>query len=325
MTITWDATTGWSLPDLCPWACNDDFHGFDGGCRANVAFDDCYIQWPPTVEEWVRRDVDFYGRVVTSASPDGDEIPGLKSQVCFADAPLEPGFSLDDLTCEEAVLNTEASGPDPEYMATVQFEVEADLDYVFAFSGDGGTTWKACDLDGIVGDGSVNPGSVDVWGVPRNNGFEDWDSTGMPIAWTKAADTGVAREDEVVREGDHAVRLTRQSTSNAGNEFSANLAPVDGDVDYTFTMNVFDNDPNARVNIAFQWYDEAGASLAGASYGTIYTEDSDEWQALTRTAKSPTAARFVRVLTRVYAQSGGTPTGGSVVVDGYLVEPTPEE
>jgi hypothetical protein len=323
--ITYDAETGWSAPDRCPWECATGFHPFDGSCRANVDFSTCYIQWPPVVEEWIGREVTFYGRVATTAAAEGGVIPGLESKVCFGQAPLAPGFDLDDLTCHDAALNTEAGSADPEYMASVAFEVEAELDYVYAFSGDGGGTWQACDLRGIVGHSSVDPGAVSVWGIPRNGGFEHWADTGLPVSWTKAVDTGVERDADVVRDGDYSVKLTRRSTNNANNEFSATLAPVDGSTEYLFEMWVFDNNPNARINIVFQWYDASGTSLAAASFGSIYTEDGDEWQKLTRTATSPEAARFVRVATRVYSQSGGAATGGFVYMDGVFVSPVVDD
>lgn len=305
--IRYDAETGWTEPGLCPWECAEGFHGTDDEvCIANVSFDTCYIQWPPAVEDWIRQDVSYYGRVATSAARVGDEIPGLTAQWCYARAPLMAAFTEDDLTCEPAALNVESIDGDPEYSIEYSFEDEGEFDYVFAFSGDGGGSWTYCDTEGVVGESDPVPGAISMYGVPRNASMEMWDDGAeLPLGWNRNSDLIVEREETEVRTGDYSAKLTRNSSNNGANEFYSDWARVDPEVEYLASMWFYDNDSTVRGRIIFDWYDIDGNRIGSTYYGG-YTSDSEEWQQLSKDQVSPEGAHWIRFATRVYGDVGGS-------------------
>ena len=244
-------------------------------------------------------------------------LTGITAQVCWRSGLIVAPVDLEDLVCVPAEYAAEAAGADA-YLAPALFPTAGTWRYLVAFSGDGGATWTACDTEGPVA-GNVSAGVASVFNVP-NGGFEALDS---PLTgWSTDSGLDVEAETEAVHSGLRAARLTRTTTVNSDADFVAIAVPVTPGAAYTISMWFFDQDPSARGNVIYTWYDANGAPLGATSYGGTYSADLPTWQNITRAVTAPATAASIRISTRVYAQSGGAATGGSFVVDDVALIPS---
>jgi hypothetical protein len=295
----------------CVLVCDEGFHDGGGVCVPNHVIAECALVEPETLTgQVVGRPVDFYGRVrVEGLTGTGERVPGIEGQWCYApvtDAPLNPA----NFVCTSAEYvgpSVEAPGAD-EYMATAAFQTPGSYHYVFTFSGDGGVEFVPCGL----ADGEL--GFAEVIGPP-NADFEEWDG-GIPAGWSAGNGTEVAQETQRVLRGQYAMRLTRVRNNNAATEVSSALTPVVGGIEYHFDLWLYDIDPDVAAGHIIQWFDAAQEVLATPSYAshTTYPGDLAEWQLYRRTFAAPADAAYVRIATRLYVQSGGQATGGSLVL-----------
>ena len=319
VTIHYTTADGWEDPAECAWACNDGYHRDGDGCLENVEINWCNVQWPTDLNPWfVHWPVTIYGQVyVVGGTGQADPLPGILAKLCFAPEGLPDPVVIEDLVCVDATYNT-AVGNNDEYMVEYIFDTRGYYEYVYAFSGDGGANWEICET-------ASGPGEADIRLNPVNGDFEDWvDVEGVwtPEAWTWGTALTVAREEANVRSGNYAVHMTRSVANNAGTEFTSGLNPVIEGVEYEITWWFFDNDPNGRGRALYQWFNIDGNSVGGAIYGG-YTSDNADWQKITMTGVAPAGAAFVRVATRMYAQTDGIDPGGSVILDDVTVIPVP--
>lgn len=202
--------------------------------------------------------------------------------------------------------------------------------------GDTCEEWEECEVDTCVlktgrcdGDGDCveptpvcNTGShyCETAGLTVPNGdFELWTNGTMPDSWTADAGVGVAKETTTVHGGSASVKLTRNSTDNAQTDFLSAFVPITAGNAYTITFYYYDNDANARGSLIYTFYDAAQAAIGSTVYPGKYTTDQTVWQTVSVPVTSPAGAAYVGVGTRVYAQTDGTPTGGSVYLDDVTI------
>jgi hypothetical protein len=112
----------------------------------------CNLQFPPKMVSIQGEKRDVYGRVFIDGLTNQGSGPNPNSQVIG-----QVGFGSNDsdpttwTNWTAATANDGFSDPaNDEYMATVTIPTASatHYDYAFRFSGDGGNTWKYCDLDG---------------------------------------------------------------------------------------------------------------------------------------------------------------------------------
>ncbi|TNF35354.1 MAG: MBL fold metallo-hydrolase [Deltaproteobacteria bacterium] len=299
-------------------ACAAGFHDEGGLCAPNQVVTACAVQTRETsAEPGEAAPIVGVVEVGTETAAEG-RLPGIDVRVCAAPLGLTAPVALEALDCAPAEYVGDLGATDA-YQGLASFPGAGLWDYVVAASGDGGQTWTVCDVDGIVTD-SVNPGLGTAWNI-ANGGFEDQD--GPATAWTTDIGVEAEAETEVVHSGFRAVRLTRASTVNGETDFGSNGAPVVAGQSYTVSMWFYDDDGSARANVIYAFFDESDNQLGASSYGGTYTSDMDVWQNITRDVTAPDGAVSIRVSTRIYTQSGGQPTGGSVVLDDVAVLPAP--
>lgn len=109
-----------------------------------------------------------------------------------------------------------------------------------------------------------------------------------------------------VTEGTYAAKCTWTSTSNQ--DVYSDVFTVTGDAAYTYTLDVFDNDPGGRVRMVIAW----GASN---SYSDVYSVDDANVQTLTMTGTVPTGETTAQIKLRFYDVSGGWTGSATVWVD----------
>jgi hypothetical protein len=155
---------------------------------------------------------------------------------------------------------------------------------------------------------------------PANGDMELWNSPPtLPSSWTAASGCGVAQEATIKHGGNYSVKLTRNSTTNSATEFASGMSPVVPAAIYKVSFWYYDNDVNAAGNVSYAFYDASNALLGTATYGSARTADLTEWQELTIDATAPANAAYIKVMMRVYQQSGGTTMGGFVYLDDVTI------
>jgi hypothetical protein len=115
----------------------------------------CRLQFPSTIDAQEGTSVTVYGRLLvnglTDLSMDGnDPHPLVIGEVGYgADGTTPPTAWTWTAATENSGYNP-TSSPNDEYMATLVVPASSGspYDYAFRFSGNGGTTWTYCDLDG---------------------------------------------------------------------------------------------------------------------------------------------------------------------------------
>lgn len=298
-------------------SCAAGAHLEAGVCALNRSINGCQVQgaafWGSAGEAMTVAATVSTGDMTASGRQ-----PGVDARVCWREAAIAWPIVYGDLTCVSAsYTNDTAIGE--RYAAPLTFPKAGLFKLIASFSGNGGTTWTACDPDGVA-TSAMKPATATIYNV-NNGGFEAMDS---PLdRWVADLGLDVEAETDRVHSGLRSVRLTRVSTVNADTDFTADAIAVTAGKSYTVSMWFWDTDPNARANVVYAFYDAADAPVGATSFGGVYTADQATWQNITRVVVAPTGATRVRISTRIYQQSGGTATGGAVILDDVALIPAP--
>lgn len=123
----------------------------------------CNLQHPPTIETDTATATTAYARVyaegLTDQSPGNDLDAALVVEFGYGD---DGSMPPDGWTWVAASANVGWNGNDAgepnndEYQADLSFAATGTYDYAARVSGDGGTSWSYCDLDGLV-EGGYTP------------------------------------------------------------------------------------------------------------------------------------------------------------------------
>lgn len=127
----------------------------------------------------------------------------------------------------------------------------------------------------------------------QNPGFETWTS-GMPDYWQKDDSIYIFQEDVIVHSGNLSVKDSLITQTQTSADFSQGYFAVQPNIQYNFSIWIYDNDPAGRVRQGIYWYP------SGSSWGTDYSVDSTEWQQLIFTVTSPSDAESALVVIRAY-------------------------
>lgn len=322
--VTFDPSTGeWSEAEQCPWECIDGFHldEVDPVCVANVDIGSCWVQWPLEVETWADWPTTYYGVVESTAPVEDDRAIGLRAQWCEGPAPISVDTPIEELSCAVATYNVDA---DPgfgfyEFFADGEFEAAGDREYLFAFSGNGGASWRLCDRTERPGEPfATGPGVAWVLGNPPNPTFDEWDDeSGRPVHWSFSPSLGTEQilregdDDPLVFSGESSMLAIRNSITPSANDIRSGRSPIDPTAEYDFTIWFLDDDPTVRANVNIEWIREDGTTIT-TTYGGTYTADSEEWQSIVRTLSPPSEAAYARIASRLYAQDSAPP-GGTII------------
>ncbi len=297
-------------------ACADGFHLETGLCVPNRNINGGALSTKLVWGEPLLG-TELVARVETqSGSTSEARVSGISARICWKSGNITPPIVLSELNCVDASYRGKsAASSDDLYGAAVIFPTFGTFKYIALLSGDGGQTWTAVDQNGIISQ-NITPGVAYIYNI-GNGGFETLD--GPLSQWT--ADLGIDAEAEpdVVHSGARAVRLTRISTVNADADFTAAPYPVVAGKSYSVSIWFHDTDPSARGNVIYTFFDASNAIVGSTSFGGVYTADSPQWQNISRLVTAPANATTMRVSTRVYSQSGGAATGGSIVLDDVAV------
>ncbi|MCF8364234.1 MAG: T9SS type A sorting domain-containing protein [Bacteroidales bacterium] len=129
-------------------------------------------------------------------------------------------------------------------------------------------------------------------------------SAQVPTNWfidtPSPGDISLAPNTEFFTEGVQSCRLTLY-TANVPYFISDNFA-VNMGADYTFSLDVLDNDSRGRLKIYADFYDVDGNDIYGEA--PIYTEDNPDWQTITWSAVVPDGAVFGYVWIKFYDTDG---------------------
>jgi hypothetical protein len=163
VTITYTTAGGWTSATPCAWACDGGYHAEGAACATNVAIEWCNLQWPTTYAAQVHVAEPIYGQVYSTTgagTADDGALPSVMARLCWSGtAPTFP-VDLGAMTCLDATYNVD-QGDNDEYVADLTLDAVGTYYYVYAFSGDGGATWTACDQGGVVND-PVEPGVATI-------------------------------------------------------------------------------------------------------------------------------------------------------------------
>jgi beta-lactamase superfamily II metal-dependent hydrolase len=320
----------WGLPDCATCApgyagpdcatCAEGYHAHDTACVPSVIATTCQIASPLALWTEPGEVTVVTGSLVAAGQTEAPgALPDVLARLCWAADPLVAAPELASLTCSAAAYDHDEGGADV-YRADLSFPLPGDYAYLYAFSGDDGATWTLCDANGPVG-ASVNPGTASCHNVP-NGGFERWDAAlTLPTGWAADAGVGVRLEGSTAHSGARSVALTRKSTNNADTDVVGAEHPVAGGGLYTLSAWFQDTSAAARGSLTYTWYDAAHLALGAMTFSSLYTVDAPSWQELAKAVTAPAAAATVRVSVRVYGQTGGAATGGSVLLDDVAVTP----
>ncbi len=123
----------------------------------------CNLQFPATIAATTADTTTVYSRIYVEGLTDqtvGNDIdPNLDVEFGYGADGSDPG---DDWTWVAGMGNVGWNGMDvgepnnDEYQGDLQFAAAGTYDYAARVSGDGGTTWVYCDLDGLV-EGGYTP------------------------------------------------------------------------------------------------------------------------------------------------------------------------
>ncbi len=295
--------------DACLWKCDPNHHEYNGVCMENVEIEWCAIHAPDEVAAPIDREIEFIGEIRADGTGEEDELAGLSAIWCHGPAPISVITGVEHLDCFTAGYDPQHEGGDNDgYVTLHAFDTPGEYEYVFAFSGDGGDSWQACDLDGFAGL-PLEPGEASIF-IPRNADMEDWvddeDGNLVPLHWTWNEELGVEREEDLVKYGDYAARLIRGGGDPEDNELTTmGLNPVQPDRLYEIEMAFHDDDETVSARFIYQWLDENGERTLGSPYYGSYTTESDDWQVLSRIVAAPEDAAFLRLATRIYGDEDG--------------------
>ena len=125
-----------------------------------------------------------------------------------------------------------------------------------------------------------------------------------PLNWyvdtPDPGDVSLTPNTENFTEGEKSCQLTL-FTTNVPYFKSDNFA-VNGGANYTYSVDVFDNDARGRLKIYCDFYDADGNDIYGEA--PVYSEDMDTWQTIAWSAVVPADAVEGYVWIKFYEQDG---------------------
>ena len=152
--VSGDGGGTWTYCDL--WLGSDD--GFSPSSMGTLTVTEvqytigyCALQYPPatTTPAGVPSE-NIFGRVYVEGCTDGDAFcGGILAQVGWGAPETNPSATPDDFSWTTASYNdAHIDDNNDEYQAQITESTEGSYKYAYRVSGDGGTTWTYCDLDG---------------------------------------------------------------------------------------------------------------------------------------------------------------------------------
>ncbi len=207
--------------------CNNDCSVNTSACYNVVSVNWCSTKSPLNFSINTNQTTDFiYGEVIPS---DISLNQSIKAQLCYTnDVTL-----LTNVTCKDAEYDLQNENIFM-YKTTLSFNSEGDYYYYYQFSGDNGTNWFRCDINGDNGetiDNGTNYASqppelfeskvghlsviqpIQV-GIILNSDFENW-TTESPENWHGSKSTTLATKITTsAHSGNNAIQLTNTGTSH---------------------------------------------------------------------------------------------------------------
>lgn len=111
----------------------------------------CNLQYPASLTVSADSDTEaIWGRALIQGCTEGEkQCRGILAQVGFGEQGIDPSSAPESFTWADAVYNPAHTDDDnDEYSASIHPTSNGSMRYVVRFSGDGGSSWKYCDLDG---------------------------------------------------------------------------------------------------------------------------------------------------------------------------------
>lgn len=121
-----------------------------------VTIEWCNLQWPPATSTTVDTPTEtIYGRVfVDACTADPGACPHVTAEVGFGATDVDPSSDPASYNWKEAAFNPgHTSDNNDEFQASVTPTSAGTFNYAYRFSGDGGSTWTYCDLNGLAENG----------------------------------------------------------------------------------------------------------------------------------------------------------------------------
>lgn len=123
-----------------------------------------------------------------------------------------------------------------------------------------------------------------------------------PVNWfvdtPSPGDISLAPNTENFSEGTKSCELTLHTTNVP--YFKSDNFAVNAGANYTYSVDVYDNDTRGRLKIYCDFYDAEGNDIYGEA--PVYTEDMDSWQTITWSAVVPEDAVHGYVWIKFYDQ-----------------------
>lgn len=128
--------------------------------------------------------------------------------------------------------------------------------------------------------------------------------------WTiDTDDISIEKESTTISEGSSAAKITFTSQSNQ--DIYSTSFDVTADAEYTYTLDVYDNDPAGRIRMTIAWD-------SGNEWLNVYSADSEDWQTLTLTGSVPTGATTAQIRMRFYDVSADWDGDATLYVDNAI-------
>jgi len=150
-----DGGATWTYCDLDPGS-EDGFSPSMMGtltvAEVNYTIGWCILQYPSsTYADAGSASESIYGRVYVEGCTDGDAFcPGIMAEVGYGEPGDNPATDPGSFTWVTAGYNNEhVDDNNDEYLASITEGSQGYYAYAYRFSGDGGTSWTYCDLDGL--------------------------------------------------------------------------------------------------------------------------------------------------------------------------------
>lgn len=147
--------------------------------------------------------------------------------------------------------------------------------------------------------GAMAFGMLAAQNLLPNPGFESW-TGGLPDGWFYGSNDDsilVFQEDVIVHGGNFSVKESLFTQNQDRADFQCDTFVVQPNVEYTFSIWVYDNDVAGRLRPAIGWH---AAGNWTNSYGDTYSANSTNWQELPVTALAPAGADSAFVFVRAY-------------------------
>lgn len=138
----------------------------------------------------------------------------------------------------------------------------------------------------------------------------------QPLNWMESsppefAPLTIKGEFSQFTEGSSAVKIIFTETGTP--YYVSDTFNVSPSTEYTFTIDVLDNDPGAEVNQRVRYISSAGTGTNASS--SAYSTDNAAFQTLTYTSTSPADAAKAYVIIRIYDVSANWTGSGSFILD----------